>query len=298
MTEAIDPKSNLLYYFNTVTGQTQWQRPKEMGPVASGTGWYGRGAPGDELVLAYERQNKQFLNRPARKQVETIAASHSRREGNNDYNIWYGRYVGDNWSYGLEQGEPATTRCNVARDAGYTRADKAAREGKECYFCIHFARGCCAKGSDCEYYHRIPTPADMAKIDLSHDCFGRERFGNHRKDMGGIGSINDDCRTLYVAGLKRLDGYDLKEAITRHFSEWGEIELVNVIFRLSIAFVRFRIRCGAEFAKVAMAGQKLDRDEVLNIRWAFADPNPIAKESIVRSNRDALIVGMRARGIQ
>ena len=51
--EAIDPKTNLLYYFNTVTGQTQWQRPLEMGPVASGTGWYGRGAAGDPLVIAY-----------------------------------------------------------------------------------------------------------------------------------------------------------------------------------------------------------------------------------------------------
>ena len=78
----------------------------------------------------------------------------------------------------------------------------------------------------------------------------------------------------------------------------SQIELVNVIFRLSIAFVRYRMRCGAEFAKVAMAGQALDREEVLNIRWAFADPNPIAKESIVRSNRDALIIGLRARGIQ
>ena len=115
---------------------------------------------------------------------------------------------------------------------------------------------------------------------------------------GVVGSINDACRTLYVAGLKRLDGYDLKEAITRHFSEFGEIELVNVIFRLSIAFVRYRMRYSAEFAKVAMAGQALDENEVLNIRWAFADPNPVAKESIVRSDRDALILGMQTRGIE
>ena len=185
--EAIDPKSQLLYYFNTVTGQTSWQRPAEMGAVASGTGWYGRGEAGNPLVAAYERQNEQFLKRPARKQVETMLSSHSNREGNNDYNIWYGRWAGDNWSYGLEQGEPATTRCNVAKDAGYTRADKDAREGKECFFCIHFARGCCCKGSKCEYFHRIPLPADMAKIDLNHDCFGRERYSNHRKDMGGSG---------------------------------------------------------------------------------------------------------------
>ena len=58
------------------------------------------------------------------------------------------------------------------------------------------------------------------------------------------------------------------------------------------------MRCSAEFAKVAMAGQKLDEDEVLNIRWAFADPNPIAKESIARSNRDALIIGLQAKGIR
>ena len=101
-----------------------------------------------------------------------------------------------------------------------------------------------------------------------------------------------------MAGLKRHDGYDLKEAITRHFSEFGEIELVNVIFRLSIAFVRYRMRCSAEFAKVAMAGQALDEGEVLNLRWAFADPNPIAKESIVRSNRDAVLLGMMASGIK
>ena len=73
---------------------------------------------------------------------------------------------------------------------------------------------------------------------------------------------------------------------------------MNVIFRLSIAFVRFRMRCSAEFAKVAMAGQSLDEDEVLNLRWAFADPNPTAKESIVRSNRDAVILGLMARGIK
>ena len=109
--------------------------------------------------------------------------------------------------------------------------------------------------------------------------------------------MNDDCRTLYIAGIIRRDGYDLKETITRHFSEFGEVELVNVIFRLSIAFVRFRMRCSAEFAKVAMSNQRLDEDEVLNIRWAFADPNPIAKESIARSNRDALILGLRANGI-
>ncbi|KAK8805522.1 hypothetical protein WA158_002178 [Blastocystis sp. Blastoise] len=296
--EAIDPKTTLLYYFNTITGQTQWQRPAEMGAAPTGTGWYGRGAAGNELVFAYEKQNVQFLQRPARKQAETIEAQHTQRlEGANEYNIWYHRWQGDAWDFGLEKGEPAATRCNVADDAGYTKADKESVKGKQCYFCIHFARGCCAKGSKCDYYHRIPIPSDMAKIDLSHDCFGRERFGKHRDDMGGIGSFESDCRTLYVAGLDTKNGTNLQEIITRHFSEFGEVEQVNVIYRLSIAFVRFRMRCSAEFAKVAMANQALDEEEVLNIRWAFDDPNPIAKEAIERANRDAYIVGMQSRGV-
>ena len=45
-------------------------------------------------------------------------------------------------------------------------------------------------------------------------------------------------------------------------------------------------------------GFRIDQQEVLNIRWAFADPNPVAKESIVRSDRDALILGLEARGIE
>lgn len=53
------------------------------------------------------------------------------------------------------------------------------------YFCIHFARGMCAKGVDCTYYHRVPTAEDDALIDRLHDVFGRERHSTHRDDMGG-----------------------------------------------------------------------------------------------------------------
>lgn len=37
------------------------------------------------------------------------------------------------------------------------------------------------------------------------------------------------------------------------------------------------MRTAAEFAKVAMGDQSLDDDEVLNVRWALVDPNPIAQ---------------------
>jgi hypothetical protein len=44
-----------------------------------------------------------------------------------------------------------------------------------------------------------------------------------------------------------------------------------------IAFVRFKLRSSAEFAKEALAEQDIGNGEVLNIRWAHDDPNPTAK---------------------
>lgn len=52
-----------------------------------------------------------------------------------------------------------------------------------------------------------------------------------------------------------------------------------------------------EFAKEAMSCQKLDYDEVLSIRWAHDDPNPVAKDSIERADKDAMVALLRAKGI-
>jgi hypothetical protein len=116
------------------------------------------------------------------------------------------------------------------------------------FFCLHFARGMCAKGKDCQFFHRIPTPEDDRRCDELFDCFGRQRHNKHRDDMSGVGSFMKPCRTLYIGGLlkqKYETGPALEEAIWKHFGEWGEVEHVNVIFRLSIAFVRYRVRTSA-----------------------------------------------------
>merc|ERR1712139_647846 len=115
---------------------------------------------------------------------------------------------------------------------------------------------------------------------------GRERHRAHRDDMGGVGSFESNSRTLYIGGLRKQEGVDMKPIVQKHFAQFGEIENVNVIYRLSIAFVRYRLRCSAEFAKVAMTNQALDNKEVLNVRWAYDDPNPVAKEAIKRANHD------------
>ena len=59
-------------------------------------------------------------------------------------------------------------------------------------------------------------------VETTVDCFGRDKFRNDRDDMGGIGSFERRCRTLYVGNVGLND--HMKEIVTAHFCEWGEIE--------------------------------------------------------------------------
>lgn len=53
----------------------------------------------------------------------------------------------------------------------------------------------------------------------------------------------------------------------------------------------------SEFAKEAMTCQALDCKEILSIRWAKDDPNPIAQNSISMADKDALAAFLDARGV-
>ena len=72
--------------------------------------------------------------------------------------------------------------------------------------------------------------------------------------MGGVGSFNRLVRTLYVgyggdqAGLS-ADG--ARHLLTDTFLEWGPLEHVYVVPGKNIAFVRYKHRAYAEFAKYA-----------------------------------------------
>ncbi|CAE7475619.1 cwc2, partial [Symbiodinium microadriaticum] len=228
--EAIDPNSYQIYYYNTQTGETKWERPVELGPAPHATGWFGRGQSGTMAAQMYSQRNAMYLSRPARKQKEFIDPKNYHLEGANEYNIWYGRFLGDHWEQGAGK-DKAADRCVLDKDAGYTKADKIVTEKETIrkkdkrFFCAHEA------------------------------------------------------------------------ALWKHFGEWGELENVNVIQRLSIAFVRFRVRTSAEFAKEAMANQSLDQGEILDIRWAHDDPNPVAQDAIGRADKDALFALMQAKGI-
>lgn len=259
------------------------------------TGWFGRGRAGADEGNKFEELNKQWLARPARKQLDEMPTANSRLEGAYEYNIWYDKYIGDHWSN--ERGkEPAATRCNLALDAGKTKADVVSKANR--YFCVHFARGMCARGAECSYYHRLPTMADETRIGMMHDCFGRERHATDRDDMSGVGNFTRNSRTLYVGGIRPAgdQSKQLEQTLWKHFGEWGEVENINVIHRLSICFVRYRHRTSAEFAKEAMTNQALEGDEVLNVRWAFDDPNPVAKEAASRADHDAIVAMVKTQG--
>jgi hypothetical protein len=45
-----------------------------------------------------------------------------------------------------------------------------------------------------------------------------------------------------------------------------------------------------------MGNQSLDQGEVLDIRWAHDDPNPVAQDAISRADKDALFALMQAKG--
>jgi hypothetical protein len=76
-----------------------------------------------------------------------------------------------------------------------------------------------------------------------------------REDMNGTGSFLRENRTLYVGAIRKVP--DLDDVLYKQFGEWGDIETLRFISSKSIAFVTYRLRTAAEFAKEAMADQSI-----------------------------------------
>ncbi|KAL4801009.1 Pre-mRNA-splicing factor cwc2 [Aspergillus venezuelensis] len=213
--------------------------------------------------------------RPARPQVDpaTLKSEPPPQTGT-VFNIWYNKWSGGDREDKYLSKTAAVSRCNIARDSGYTRADKVTGS----YFCLFFARGICPKGYECEYLHRLPTLHDLFNPNV--DCFGRDKHSDYRDDMGGVGSFMRQNRTLYVGRIHVTD--DIEEVVARHFAEWGQIDRTRVLTSRGVAFVTYTNEANAQFAKEAMAHQSLDHSEILNVRWATIDPNPLAQKREAR----------------
>lgn len=142
---------------------------------------------------------KTLTSRPARKQVTHREVENLRQAQDRSnqtgltYNVWYNKWSGGDNEDSRHNNTKSATRVNIARDAGYTRAN--AQGGA--YICLFFARGYCPNGADCTFLHALPIDSP----DQGHDVFGREKHGNYRDDMGGVGSIQRVNRTLYVGHI-------------------------------------------------------------------------------------------------
>ncbi|KAB8277067.1 hypothetical protein BDV30DRAFT_17637 [Aspergillus minisclerotigenes] len=226
------------------------------------------GAPKKKKIIRKKR-------RPARIQVDpaTVKSEPPPQTGT-VFNIWYNKWSGGDREDSYLSKQHAPSRCNISKDSGYTRADKVTGS----YFCLFFARGVCHLGPECQYLHRLPTIHDLFSPNV--DCFGRDKFSDYRDDMGGVGSFMRQNRTLYVGRIHVTD--DIEEVVARHFAEWGEIERIRVLTSRGVAFVTYTTLAQAEFAKEAMAHQSLDNNEILNVRWATVDPNPLAQKREAR----------------
>lgn len=225
-----------------------------------------------------EKKTKKIIRRkrrPARPQVDPASIkSEPPPQTGTVFNIWYNKWSGGDREDKYLSKHAATSRCNVAKDSGYTRADKVPGS----YFCLFFARGVCPNGHQCQYLHRLPTLHDLFNPNV--DCFGRDKFSDYRDDMGGVGSFMRQNRTLYVGRIHVTD--DIEEVVARHFAEWGQVERTRVLTSRGVAFVTYTNEANAQFAKEAMAHQSLDHSEILNVRWATVDPNPLAQKREAR----------------
>ncbi|KAI8060033.1 hypothetical protein BC940DRAFT_264454 [Gongronella butleri] len=197
---------------------------------------------------------------PARQQIDKATLDKLLRDKQPEggtYNIWHNRYEGQRPDFSKKY-EKAKFRCNPSRDTGTT----VGSHNPNAFFCVYFAKGMCAQGAKCPMWHRVPTLDDV--VETTVDCFGRDKHSDFRQDMGGVGGFSSIHHTLYVGRITNVTD----EKIRRHFSTWGELERVHILRHKGVAFVTYKSRLSAEFAKEAMMCQSLDNKEVLNVRWA------------------------------
>lgn len=225
------------------------------------------------------------MDKPARLQVEPSQLPGDRPpQTGNVFNVWYLQWSGGD---GSKQIANLKFRVNIKRDSGFTKANTS--KVKTSIICLYFSKGCCYKGAECSYLHRLPNQSDY--YPPTQDCFGRDKTYSHKDDMNGVGVLNKVNNTLYIGGL-HVSTDHTEAVLSKHFGEFGKIVKIKVLANRNCAFVTYKNEFEAQFAKEAMQNQSLDDKEVLMIRWASEDPDPAsqkeAKEQLESVTRDTV----------
>lgn len=133
----------------------------------------------------------------------------------------------------------------------------------------------------------------------------------------GAGDVSKFNTTLFIhygtAGMLPED--QLRKLLVDNFQIWGPLDdSVALVYKKNIAFVKYKWRSSAEFAKVAMHQQtllilesteeegeekrgggnnnkkiKVPEDAYLDVRWALDDANPVAVAKIKRQHEEAFV---------
>lgn len=146
-----------------------------------------------------------YAARPARQQITQSKldairlANDKASQSGLTYNIWYNKYSGGDREDTMSNKIKSETRVDIARDSGWTRADTKGGSAGGGFVCLFFARGYCPLGNKCDFHHRLPLL--QALPEQGRDIFGREKHGDYRDDMGGVGSLERVNRTLYIGRI-------------------------------------------------------------------------------------------------
>ena len=95
----------------------------------------------NETAVTTEKKVKKIIRRkkrPARAQIDpSTMKSEPPPQTGTIFNIWYNKWSGGDREDKYLSQTAAISRCNIANDSGYTKADKI----NGSYFCLFFARG-------------------------------------------------------------------------------------------------------------------------------------------------------------
>lgn len=103
--------------------------------------------------------------RPARPQIDpALIKSEPPPQTGTIFNIWYNKWSGGDREDKYLSQTAAKGRCNIAKDSGYTKADRVTGS----YFCLFFARGICKCRSSITC-NKTPRPATNARLALTNN---------------------------------------------------------------------------------------------------------------------------------
>lgn len=118
------------------------------------------------------------------------------------------------------------------------------------HICSFYIKGSCTRGDTCPYRHEVPVENDLAKQNIKDRYYGTNdpvarkilsRANNASSDPPEDKSIT----SLFLTGIQ---DHIYEADIRTHFSEFGPIKSVVVVYKANCAFVNFVERESAEAA--------------------------------------------------